>query len=125
MSCLGQAWCPECKQIISSSCICALVCDIHGRVCTPYPPDGKHDVRREGAKTVMTQQEYLNGWQIGYFAWGPGDDYKGPARWHMRDPGHPTKSPLQLQQEEWAENGRKARLEREAIFETRVDGAGI
>ncbi len=124
MSCRSSAWCPECKQVITDSiCMCAGVCDIHGQICTPVVPDGKHPVRATGKTLPHTDVEYLNGWETGFWTWSKeGGNW---SVWMAREPGHPTKSPSDLMRDEWAEKSRVARIQWEGIFDVRSDGGGI
>lgn len=126
MSCISRAWCPECRQMVSDSiCMCARVCDIHGQVCTTVVPDGRHPVRATRQKTPPTEVEYRNGWEVGYYAWPGGRSWDLPPIWYTREPGHPTKSPQQLQREDFEEKARAARTQWESVFEVRQDGGGI
>ncbi len=94
MSCIGDAWCPQCEQIVyEGCCMCALVCDKHGPVCTTVVPDGVHQ-RRMHRQEPSQLMEYRNGWCVGWTL-----TLDGP--WQRREPGHPTKSPRDIWREEW------------------------
>ena len=101
MTCISSAWCPQCEQIVSDTiCMCACVCDRHGQVCTPVIPDGLHDVRQIGNSTPHTKREFRNGWEIGFYGWPPGRDFrKLPSVWITKEPGHPTKTPYEVEQD--------------------------
>ncbi len=94
MSCIGDAWCPQCEQIIyEGACMCALVCDRHGPVCTTVVPDGIHP-RRMHRREPSQLMEYRNGWRVGWTL-----TMDGP--WQRCEPGHPTKSAQEAWIEQW------------------------
>lgn len=102
MSCLSKVWCPQCEQIITDDiCMCTLYCEIHGRVCTSVIPNGCHFVRDNKHKFPHTKAEYKNGWEVGCYGWPPGRDWNYlPAIWITKEPGHPTKTPFEIEREQ-------------------------
>ena len=127
MSCLSHQWCPQCEQLIADmSCACRVTCDRHGDVCTPLIPDGKHEVRYHG-KTPHSTLAYRNGWIVGRFILKPGN----VAAWDECAPGHPTKSPAEVEWEWRAkqavddqERRRVQAIERSALLNG-TEGGGI
>lgn len=101
MTCISQAWCPQCEHIVADmTCMCACSCDRHGPVCTPVIPDGLHDIRYRGRSTFHTEQEYLNGWRVGSFILS----YEtGLSVWRKTEPGHPTKTPYEVEADQRAQ----------------------
>lgn len=90
--CIGDAWCPTCREIIyGNACMCGLRCD-RGEPrhqCTIDAPDGIHPRRMYGRDKPNQLMETRNGWCVGWTL-----TMDGP--WQYREPGHPTKSPSQL-----------------------------
>lgn len=133
MSCISEAWCPQCEQIVSDSiCMCACVCDRHGQVCTRIIPDGRHPIRATRKEEPHSEAEYRNNWRVGYYAWTGGMDWNGPPKWFTCEPGHPTKTPWEVEQERWnAQTKRENALRFDGVWIARgaedrlSEGAGI
>lgn len=96
MSCIGDAFCPECREIIyGNGCMCGLACD-RGEPrhsCAMDAPDGVWPRRMYGQAHPNQFVETRNGWQVGWTMTIGGE-------WQRREPSHPTKSPSQLR---WGE----------------------
>lgn len=127
MSCLRYKWCPECQEVIwDPICMCLGGCDKHPKAaCTPIVPDGRHPYRENRKPKAEGEIEHRNGWEVGYLGWSKeGGNW---SKWITREPGHPTKSPSQLQWEETEEKERANpfvfRIERKPVDE--AGGSGI
>mgnify|MGYP001588209158 CR=1 FL=1 len=128
MSCFSHQWCPQCEQLIADmTCACLISCDRHGDVCTPVIPDGTHEIRYKG-KPPHSTLEYRNQWIVGRYI----VDYETrQSKWDACEPGHPTKTPWEVEQEWRAaqavkdqERRRVQAIERQALLNG-TEGGGI
>ncbi len=98
MSCIGDAFCPECREIVyGNGCMCGLTCD-RGEPrhrCTMDAPDGIWPRRMYGQPAPNQVVETRNGWHVGW-------TLSIGGAWQRHEPGHPTKSPAQLR---WGDLG--------------------
>lgn len=130
MSCIGDAYCPECHEIIyGNGCMCGLTCDrgTPRHRCMMDAPDGIHPRRMYGQPHPNQLMETRNGWTVGWTL-----TMDGP--WQRSEPYHPTKSPSEVRMEEvfgrptqatWVPVVGLARLTQALVAEGVLDGGGI
>lgn len=96
MSCIGDAFCPECREIIyGNACMCGLTCD-RGEPrhsCTMDAPDGIWPRRMYGQPKPSQLVETRNGWWVGWTLSMDGE-------WQRSELGHATKSSGTLRMED-------------------------